>query len=37
MAQRDVYWVTLPLDERVVHTGNDVAEAIRSLVFKARA
>ncbi len=28
-AQHDVYWVTLPLDDRVVYTGNDVEAAIR--------
>ncbi|MEV7011933.1 hypothetical protein [Streptosporangium sp. NPDC051022] len=36
MAQPDVYWVTLPLDERVVYTGNDVAEAIRWLTLEDR-
>lgn len=34
MAQPDVYWVTLPLDDRVVYTGNDVAEAIRWLTLE---
>jgi hypothetical protein len=33
-AQADVYWVTLPLDDRVVYTGKDVAEAIRWLTLE---
>jgi hypothetical protein len=34
MAQPDVYWVTLPLDDRVIYTGNDVAAAIRWLTLE---
>ncbi len=33
-AQPHVYWVTLPLDERVVYAGNDVATAIRLLTLE---
>ncbi|GAA4102528.1 hypothetical protein [Nonomuraea soli] len=36
LAQPDVYWVTLPLDDRVIYTGNDVAEAIRWLTLEDR-
>lgn len=31
LAQPDVYWVTLPLDDRVTFVGNDIGEAIRWL------
>lgn len=34
LAQPQVYWATLPLDERVVYTGNDVGEAIRWLTLE---
>jgi hypothetical protein len=34
LAQPDVYWVALPLDDRVVYTGNDVAEAVRWLTLE---
>jgi hypothetical protein len=34
MAQPDVYWVTLPLDDHVVYTGNAVDDAIRWLTLE---
>lgn len=32
--QPDVYWVTMPPDERVVYTDGEVAEAIRLLTLE---